>query len=197
MRILLADSHETTRRAVEAAVQTRPSWSVCGIASSAKDAVALAAFLVPDVVLVDIGLPRRSTAELVPELRRLLSAAAVIALSTYESGALAHEFMRRGASGYLLKPDIGVHLTAAIERGLGRPTHPAGAHAEAAAHITAREREVLALLAAGHRNKEVAQMLGISRKTVETHRARIMSKLDLHSMSALVRYAIRHHLIEA
>jgi two-component system nitrate/nitrite response regulator NarL len=148
-------------------------------------------------VLVDVGLPRRPTAELVPELRRLVPQTAAIVLSPYDSAPLAYEFVRRGAAGYLLKPDIGIRLTHAIERALGQDVPAERAIVESDMQMTAREREVLALLATGRRNKDVAQALGISSKTVETHRARIMSKLDLHSMSALVRYAIRHHLIEA
>jgi len=195
--ILLADQHGTTHRAVEAVARTRPAWSLRAIATNAEEAVACTVLLAPDVVLVDIGLPGRRTIDLIPELRRAVPPAAVIVLSITESDALAREFARRGAAGYLLKQDVGLRLTDAVEGRVGQSVRDDIAIDGRETPVTAREREVLALLADGRRNEEVAQTLGISRKTVETHRARIMRKLDLHSMSALVRYAIRHHLIEA
>ncbi len=155
--------------------------------------MACTVLLAPDVVLVDIGLPGLPTVDLIPELRPV----AVIMLSVIESDTLAREFARRGAAGYLLKEHIGLQLVDAVEGRLSQSVRDDIAIDGPDTPVTAREREVLALLATGRGNKEVAHTLGISRKTVETHRARIMSKLDLHSISALVRYAIRHHLIEA
>lgn len=206
MRVLLADGHGATRRAVEAVAAMQSSWTLCGVATSAAEALARTLFLAPDVALVDVSLPGLPSTDLTQELRRLAPAMAIIILSPYTSLAVGDTFRHRGASLYLVKADIGALLARAIET--VRPERPlvhGGSMAsyerspialDEPAHVTAREREVLALLAVGRRNSEVAHTLGISRKTVETHRARIMNKLDLHSMSALVRYAIRHRLIE-
>lgn len=211
-RVLIAESHDAMRRALRAAVMERVTWGVCAEATTAGETLAKTAELMPDVVLLDIGLPGLDSLELTHELRRIASATKVLVLSVYESTPLAEHFRDAGAHGYLIKSDAGRALGGAIDALLEGRTffsdHMQRNGAELTGdrrdmpvpvrnRLTEREREVLQLLAGGKSNKEVAVALSISVKTVETHRARIMNKLNLHSMTELVRYAIRNRLIDA
>jgi len=208
VRILLADSHRVMRRTLRAAVEDEPGWMVCGEAATAEDLVAQAIALAPDVIVTEVGLPGLDAVTLVTKLRTVIPSAAVLVVSVYESRQLAIQFQYAGAKGYLLKPDVGHSLATAIHAlldngtffrdrlGIEAPDIPAEQPETTDTPLTAREREVLRLLAAGHSNKQVAAALDISINTVETHRARIMSKLDLHSMNALVRYALRKGMVD-
>jgi DNA-binding NarL/FixJ family response regulator len=210
-RILIADSHVLMRRALRAAVEQQPAWTVCAEATTALESLAKTIECRPEVVLLDTGLPGFDSVEFTRELRRVAPASKVLVVSVFESTELAAEFRDAGAHGYLLKSDVGLALadavgallsggtffrdrmdTAVADLGGDRP-----ATSEPWVRLTAREREVLQLLAEGKSNKEVASFLRISPKTVETHRARIMSKLDVHSVGGLVRYAIRNRLLDA
>jgi DNA-binding NarL/FixJ family response regulator len=209
-RILIADSHILMRRALRAAVEQQPSWGVCAEATTALESLAKTIEFGPEVVLLDTGLPGFDSVEFTRELRRVAPATKVLIVSVFESAELAAEFREAGAHGYLLKSDVGVALTDAVGALLGGGTFfrdrmetvadlggDPQAVSEPWARLTTREREVLHLLAEGKSNKEVACLLKISPKTVETHRARIMSKLDVHSVGGLVRYAIRNRLMDA
>jgi len=205
-RVLVADAHASTRLAVRNAVGHHVE--ICGEASTPGEALAGTESLKPDLVLVDADLPGRSSLNLVRDLRRLFTYTKVIVLSAYESPSLAWLFRKAGADGYLLKSDIGRSLAdALLDVAAGRAhfmEHVPGAAPPGAAStpspraqvLTARENDVLRLLAKGKSNKEVAAALNVSVNTVETHRARIMSKLDLHTINALVFYAIRSRLID-
>lgn len=210
-RILIADSHVLMRRALRAAIEQQPNWTVCAEATTALESLAKTIEFKPEVVLLDTGLPGFDSVEFTRELRRVAPASKVLIVSVFESTELAAEFRDAGAHGYLLKSDAGVTLADAVGAVLGGGTFfkdcmetvasALGGDRQAApepwARLTAREREVLHLLAEGKSNKEVASSLRISPKTVETHRARIMSKLDVHSVGGLVRYAIRNRLMDA
>jgi DNA-binding NarL/FixJ family response regulator len=210
-RILIADSHVLMRRALRAAVEQQPAWAVCAEATTALESLAKTIEFGPEVVLLDTGLPGFDSVEFTRELRRVAPATRVLIVSVFESAELAAEFREAGAHGYLLKSDVGVALADAVGALLGGGTFfrdrmepvvadlsgDRQAASEPWARLTTREREVLHLLAEGKSNKEVASFLRISPKTVETHRARIMSKLDVHSVGGLVRYAIRNHLMDA
>jgi len=211
-RILIADSHVLMRRALRAAVEQQPAWTVCAEATTALESLAKTIEFGPAVVLLDTGLPGFDAVEFTRELRRVAPATKVLIVSVFESTELTAEFRDAGAHGYLLKSDVGVALVdaigavlsggtffrdrmeTAVDTDLGSDRQPAS---ETSSRLTAREREVLQLLAEGKSNKEVASALKISPKTVETHRARIMSKLDVHSVGGLVRYAIRNRLMDA
>jgi DNA-binding NarL/FixJ family response regulator len=175
--------------------------------------VALARELQPDVVVMDLGMPGLNGFEATRQLRRSHPSLEVLALSMHESEQLIREVIAAGAQGYVLKNEAGVELLAAI-RSLRehRPffrSRAATAAMEAfqsAARkkrtgrsrvLTARERETLQLLAEGKTNREAAETLGISVKTVETHRARLMRKLQVDSTAGLVRYAIRNNIVQA
>jgi DNA-binding NarL/FixJ family response regulator len=215
MRILLADDHEVVRRGLRTLLQARPGWEVCGEAATGREAVEKVRSLKPDVVVLDVTMPEMNGLE---ATRRVLKAAPqtqVLILTMHDSDEVVQEVLDAGARGYVLKSDAGRDLVAAVEAlEEGRPffttkvadlvlsgylrkaKEPAGQEA-ARKRLTSRERELLQLLAEGKSNKEAATALGISVKTVETHRANIMRKLNLHSISELVHYAIRNRIVSA
>jgi DNA-binding NarL/FixJ family response regulator len=212
VRILIADDHEVVRHGVRAVLERQAGWVVCGEAGTGREAVAKAADLRPDVVVLDLSMPELNGLEATRQIRRLLPAKILI-LTVHESDQLATEVLDAGAHGYVLKADAGRTLVAAIralltggefftERVHALVAHRAKRRRAIAfsgsdpGRLTFREREVLQLLAEAKSNKEIGTALGITTKTAETHRAHIMTKLDLHSMSELVRYAIRNGIIE-
>jgi DNA-binding NarL/FixJ family response regulator len=210
-RILIADDHELVRRGLVAELSQVPGWSVVAAAENGRDAVALEAELKPDVVVLDLTMPELNGLE---ATRRILSAdpsARVLILTAHESEQLVREVLSAGAQGYVLKSDAGRTLVAALEALLdGRsfftsnvarmvldgylrsePADP-GLHQT----LSAREREIVQLLAEGNSNKDIARALEISVKTAETHRSNIMRKMGFASLPELVRYAIRNKIIE-
>jgi DNA-binding NarL/FixJ family response regulator len=212
-RILLVDDHELVRRGLRDLLESEEDCEICGEAADGRAAVALARELQPDVVVMDLGMPGLNGFEATRQLRRSHPSLEVLALSMHESEQLIREVIAAGAQGYVLKNEAGVELLAAI-RSLRehRPffrSRAATAAMEAfqsAARkkrtgrsrvLTARERETLQLLAEGKTNREAAETLGISVKTVETHRARLMRKLQVDSTAGLVRYAIRNNIVQA
>ncbi len=214
IRILVADAHEVARRGVTALLAGHPGWEVCAEATTGREAVTKAKELKPDVVVLDITMPELNGFEASTAIRQALPEARVLILTVHESAQVASEIIRAGAHGYVLKSDAGQDLIAAV-RALSehkpyftskaaemmwqhlRPGEPALAEpSDSATPLTEREREIVQLLARGRRNKEVADALSISVKTVETHRANIMHKLGLASTAELVRYAIRISLVQ-
>jgi len=207
VHVLVAERHPAVRRALRAAVDEA---FVCHEASTPLDVLAKTIELAPDVVLLDAGLPLFESLEFIRQIAGLAGGVKIVVLGLYESTELARGFREAGAHGYLLKTDAGAAIVDAIRTVVSGGTFfqdhmlpmskafsDQGTFADASVRraLTAREREVLQQLAEGRSNKEVAVALEISVNTVETHRARIMSKLDLHSMGDLVRYAIRNLLI--
>ena len=211
-RILVADDHEVVREGVRALLTAQPGWQICGEAVDGREAVAKAALLRPDVVVLDIGMPELNGLDAARQILQANSQVEVLILTMHDSEQTVREVVSTGARGYVLKSDAGRSLVAAVEsllqhrpfltqraseivldgfrRGLGpRPASEAG-------RLTPREREVLQLLAEGCSNKEVASRLGISGKTAEAHRANIMRKLGAHSVGELVRYAIRNNIVQ-
>jgi DNA-binding NarL/FixJ family response regulator len=211
VRILIADDHEIVRHGVRAVLERQAAWVVCGEASSGREAVVKAIDLQPDVVVLDITMPELNGLEATRQIRRAVSAKVLI-LTVHESDQVVTEVLDAGAHGYVLKTDAGRTLVEAIRALLGgqtffterihdvadRRTHTrhAAADQRAPGRLTPREREVVQLLTEGKSNKEIGVVLGITTKTAETHRAHVMAKLHLHSMSELVRYAIRNRIIE-
>ena len=214
IRILLADDHEVVRRGLRALLETHPGWEVCGEAADGRAAVELAQKLAPDIVVMDIGMPQLNGFEATRQILERTRGIEVLVLSVHESEQLVREVIGAGARGYVLKSDAGRDLVAAVEALLRRepffsPSVALSVRAAAlkvagakrpslrpAGGLTRREREVLQLLAEGRANKAVGKLLGISVKTAETHRARIMRKLGMKSLAELVRYAIRNGFIE-
>jgi DNA-binding NarL/FixJ family response regulator len=212
VRILIADDHELVRQGMRTILQGEPGWTVCGEATNGRQAVAMALELKPDLLVLDIAMPELNGVEVIRQIRRSLDVPVLI-VTMYDADDVLREATEAGANGYVLKAEAGRTLVNAARTILQRDApsdrvRSRAVDAEAGAgatdvlprprgrELTSREREVLQLLVEGHGNKEVASALGITTKTAETHRARIMSKLNMHSMSELVRYAIRNRIIE-
>jgi DNA-binding NarL/FixJ family response regulator len=210
VRILIADDHEMVRQGVRTVLERQSGWIVCGEASTGRDAVAKAVGLQPDVVVLDISMPELNGLEVVRQIRRAV-AAKILILSVHESEQIVTEVVEAGAHGYVLKTDAGNKLVRAVHavlhdqqfftervRTLASPAAtPVEGRNPRAGRLTPRQTEVLQLLAEGKSNKEIGAALGVTTKTAETHRAQIMTRLDLHSTTELVRYAIRNRIIEA
>ena len=212
-RILIVDDHEIVRRGVRALLESQQGLVVCGEADNGRDGIAKAEELQPDLVLLDVGLPELNGLEVARYLRATLPSVKILVLTVLEVDRLAEELLEAGVNGYVLKSEAGQTLVTAVKSIAGgssfftprldrlfknnpAPHRPASTQ-HGAGKLTRREREVLQLLAEGKSNKEVGVALRISTKTAETHRARIMAKLGLHSMADVVRYAIRNHMIES
>jgi DNA-binding NarL/FixJ family response regulator len=213
MRILVADDHEVVRHGVRALLEARPGWQVVAEAVDGREAVEKAKRLQPDVIILDIGMPGLNGLDAARQILKAAPKSGILILTMHESEQVVREVLAAGARGYVLKSDAGRDLVNAVEavgrqrifftssvaqvvlkRSLGRtdgqqppPTEPVS--------LTHREREVVPLLGEGKSNKEVADILGISVRTAETHRSNIMHKLECGSLSDLVRYAIRNHII--
>lgn len=212
-RVLLADDHEIVRAGLRRVLEASPDFEVVGEASTGREAVEMTLEMRPDVVVLDIAMPELNGLEATRQIVKDLPDAEVLILTVHDSESVIREVLNAGARGYLLKSDASRHLVAAVES-LSRHEPfftskvseivlsgflSGGSVSEVARtdELTPREREIVQLLAEGKSNKEVASLLNISVKTVETHRTNIMKKLDLHSVSELVRYAIRNKIIEA
>jgi DNA-binding NarL/FixJ family response regulator len=212
VRILIADDHDIVRRGLRQVIEMQSGWEICGEARDGREALALAEKLKPDVVVLDIAMPALNGVDVTRAIKQMLPETEVLAFTGAESETLVHQLFAAGASGCVLKSDAGEHLVPAIkalcehEHYLGSSVSKivfgtylkGGIAAEDAASggLTAREREIVQLLAEGKSNKEVATAFGTSAKTVETQRAAIMRKLRFTAFSELVRYAVRNHLVQ-
>jgi DNA-binding NarL/FixJ family response regulator len=212
LRILIVDDHEIVRRGLRALLCSQPDWIVCAEASTGREAVKLAEQHKPNVVVMDIAMPDLNGIEATRQIRKMLPKTQVVILSLHYSDQLSREVLDAGAGGYLLKSDASNDLLAAIEAVSNKRTFFTSGAAQVLIegftkplsaqrplmrkNLTTRQRQVVQLVAEGKSCKEVAVALGISVKTAETHRANIMRKLEMHSASELVRYAIKHHMIE-
>lgn len=215
LRILVADDHDIIRRGLKQLLSVKPGWEVCGEAKTGREAVAMAEQLRPDVVVLDISMPDLNGLEAARQIHKNSPKMGILILTMHFTDQLVREVVDSGARGYVLKSDADRDLVTAVESisnrrtfftreasemlldGFARPNVPVEPKPNGRGRLTPREREIVQLLAEGRTSKEVAVALGISVKTAETHRANIMRKLELHSVSELVRYAIRNQIIEA
>ena len=214
-RLLIADDHEIVRQGVRALIESKGGWEVCGEARSGQEALGMARELRPDVIILDLLMPDLNGLDAARRLKQLLPSVKILILSGHEETELIQTVFEAGIRAYIFKSQARTHLLPAIAALLNRKPYltsrvsevlfrrfeqqSAGAGAKegrADAPLTAREREIIQLLAEGRSNKEVASGLALSIKTVETHRASIMRKLNLDSLSDLVRFAIRSKIIE-
>lgn len=214
LRILVADDHDLMRRGLKSLLESHPGWTVCAEAHTGREAVTKAEELKPDVVILDITMPELNGVE---AARRILKASPnteILILSVHYSDQLIRDILDAGVRGYIVKSDSDRDLVIAVEALANhkpfftpRATelilsnfNNKGGAAEIpdviGDRLTSREREIVQLLSEGKTSKEVASILGISVKTAETHRANIMRKLEIHSVSELVRYAVRNQIIE-
>jgi DNA-binding NarL/FixJ family response regulator len=206
LRIFLADDHALVRAGLKSLLEKEPDITVVGEAADGEAAWQQAADLQPDVAVIDISMPECGGAEVAARLRCACPTTRTLALTAHEDEETLRELLQAGAAGYLLKRSVAEELTRAIRTvaagGLyidpllaphlvDRYIQPAAAPTEPPAEpLSPRETEVLRYLAWGYTNQEVADQLAISVKTIETHKARLMAKLDLHSRVDLVRYAL-------
>jgi two-component system response regulator NreC len=209
IRVLIVDDHAVVRSGLHLLLDAEPGIEVVAEAGNVRDAVFEARDKKPDVVLMDVVMPGQTGIEGVPLVLKESPGAKVLVLSMQDDPRYVHEAFAAGASGYVLKEAVDAEVVGAVREvaGGGRYVHPAlgarliAAEAEAKAReeadpLSDREREVMRLLALGHTNQEIAQMLYISVRTAETHRAHIMQKLRLGSRAELVRHAIEQGLLE-
>jgi two-component system, NarL family, response regulator NreC len=208
IRVLIVDDHAVVRAGLRMLLDAEEDIETVGEAGDAREAIFEARSTEPDVVLMDVVLGGKSGIEVTPELLHEHPDAKVLVLSMQDDPRYVREAFAAGARGYVLKEAADAELVAAVRevaRG-GSYVHPAlgarmaaadAAAADAAEQdpLSEREREVLRLLALGHTNQEIAQMLYISVRTAETHRAHIMQKLRLDTRAELVRYALAHGLL--
>ena len=209
VRILIADDHEVVRFGVRQILEGRANWEVVAEASDGKEAIAMAIETKPDVCVVDYSLPLMNGLEVTRQIRTRVPQSEILIFTMYDNEMLVQGLLKAGARGYLLKADAKSHLIEAIASlASHRPFFTKGVSdslldvfmagpEKAISAITSRERSVVQLIAEGHSNKEAARVLNISPKTVETHRATIMRKLQIASSADLVRYAIRNKIVEA
>ena len=212
LRILLADDHDVVRRGLKELLEEHPGWMVCAQAANGREAVELALEHRPNIAVIDLTMPGLNGLEATRRIRELVPETEVLVFTMHDSEELVRSVLAAGARGYLLKSDAARQLVPALESLAQRKPFFAGRVSEVLLagfldhgrdraappgthRLTSREREVIQLLAEGNSNKAVAKALELSVKTVETHRAAIMRKLDLHSLADLVRFAIRNQII--
>jgi DNA-binding NarL/FixJ family response regulator len=213
LNILLADDHRLVAHGVRKILEEQPDWHVVAEAVDGRDAVRLGTDLQPDVAVIDVAMPNLNGVEATAQLTERVPNLKVLMLSMYSDEAMVGRALRAGAKGYLLKDSADADLVravTAIAAGdsffspsvasrmlndyIGRLSDKGtGDRLE---RLSTREREVFQLVAEGHTNREIAELLGIRPATVETHRAHILEKLDLHSTSELVRFAVQRGVIK-
>lgn len=215
VRVLIADDHDVVREGVRVIVEREPGWEVVGQVANGADAVQKAEELNPDLVALDMSMPELNGLEAARRINRAVPTAEVLILTAHESDELIREVFEAGAKSYILKSPAGACLMEALRslaqhkpyftnsvsavlfaRMLGKKTPRREDEDESAERLTGREREIVQLLSEGLANKEVADKLDISLRTVEMHRATVMRKLQIESLAELVRYAIRNKMIE-
>ena len=213
-RVLVADDHTILRQGLRAILESEPNIEVVGEAADGREAVRKAATLEPDVVIMDVSMPRMNGLEATARIVKDNPAIRVVALSMHNSEEYVCSLLKAGARGYVLKESVssdlvesihavvngGTYLHASIstrvvERYLRRPQ--ARSRTRLIDVLTPREREILQLIAEGHTNKEIAGLLVLSVKTIENHRTRIMDKLEIHNVAGLTRYAIDRGIASA
>jgi DNA-binding NarL/FixJ family response regulator len=212
LHIIIVDDHAIVRRGVRVLLESQPGWEVTGEAATGREAVDLAKRLQPDVVVMDVSLPELNGLDATRQILKETPRTEVLVLTMHHSEELARNVLQAGARGYVLKSDADQSLIAAVESlrqhkpfltstvtefVLDDYLHRKQEGSASLAAVTPREREIIQLLAEGKSNKETAAALTVSVKTVEAHRANIMRKLRLRSLSDLVRYAIRNKIVQA
>jgi DNA-binding NarL/FixJ family response regulator len=211
-RILIADDYDVVRRGIVALLSRNADWEVCGEARSGREAVLLATERKPDVVIMDISMPELNGVDALREILKENPATEVLIFTMHSAEELVRRTLSLGARGYLLKSSCGTELVAAVDAVSrhnpyfssaiaktivrGYLQEPISAEPVTGEPLTPRERQIVQQVAEGRSSKEIARDLNITTRTVDTHRAHIMAKLELRSVPDLVRYAIRNHIVE-
>jgi DNA-binding NarL/FixJ family response regulator len=212
--ILIADDHPVVRRGLRSLLETGNHWQVVAEAANGREAIEAVRELHPDLAVLDVGMPQLNGLDACRFITKTLPETRVLILTLDHNNDFTHRALRAGARGYVLKSDAERDLISAVEAILRDgtffrsmqdvPPVPVWTalrqmeHAgdEGGTTLSIREAEIIQLIAEGRSNKKIGVILGISTRTVENHRARIMQKLGLDSMSALIRYAIRNNMVE-
>ena len=212
VKVVIAEDHTILREGLKALLGSDPDLEICGEADNGKDAIKLVQRLNPDIVLMDLSMPRIHGLEAIREIRKTNPTTKILVLTVHDDEEYISATLRSGASGYVLKNDSYNELLSSIKTVLrGKPyLSPAISQTIIQGYLdgkksddvrtgyetlTARERETLKLIAEGVRNKDIAEFMGISSKTAEKHRSNLMKKLDLHSVSAITAFAAKKGLI--
>lgn len=208
--ILVVDDHDVVRQGLRALL-TRPGWEVVGEASDGMSAIEAAEATKPDIVILDYSLPNMNGADVTRRIRQILPDTEVLIFTMHDAEDVVRDALGAGAIGFLVKSDGSRQLLAAVEALSKHQPYftakvnetllqtflrPEGHHTELNV-LSPRERQIVTLIADGKSCREAAEMLGISAKTAETHRASAMRKLGVTSSAALVRYAVRNKLVQA
>ena len=206
MNILLADDHAILRAGLRHLLETRDGWRVCAEAWNGHEALVQAVELRPDVVIMDVTMPRLNGIEATRRIREECPDTRVVLFTMHAEVSIAREALAAGATGFVLKADPSALLFEAIEAAAAHRRYVTPALADAlrdesprpdeTKHLTAREREIVQLLSEGETNARISELLGIAVKTVEAHRIGAMRKLRVGSTVDLVRYALRRRLVE-
>jgi DNA-binding NarL/FixJ family response regulator len=215
LRILIADDHDVVREGTRALIERQPGWEVCGVAATGHEAVEQALALKPDIVVMDMTMPELNGLDAAVQIKRRLPQTEILIFSVHQTDELIREVFKAGAKSFIFKSEANHFLVEAIQslsehkpfvtnkasevlfaEFFNRSEDEPGA-AQTSKRLTAREREIVQLLAQGRSNKEVAGALGISIRTAENHRANVLRKLRLKSLADLVHYAIRNGIVEA
>jgi DNA-binding NarL/FixJ family response regulator len=212
LRILVADDHDVMRLGIKELLGTREGWEICAEARDGREALAKTGELQPDIAILDVNMPELNGIEAARRIRKKFVNTEVLIISFEYSDNLIRQIIDVGARGFVVKGDSERDLIAAVEAlsnhrpyftpratdvTLGRVRGEGPGFREFAGNrLTPRELEIVQLLAEGKSSKEVAESLTISIKTADTHRANIMRKLDLHSVTELVRYAVRNQIVK-
>jgi len=209
LKLLVADDHEVVRNGVRCLLEAQLGWQVMAEASNGREAVEQAQRVKPDVAVLDIGMPSLNGLEAARQMLKNDPRIKIVILTMHDSDNLIREVLKVGARGYVAKSDAIRDLVTAINAVRSGDTFFTAKVAEVVLEgyldkngatdirLTPRQREVIQLLAEGRSSKEIAVTLGLSVKTADTHRANIMKRLDCHSVTELVRYAVRNNIIEA
>lgn len=207
---MIVDDHDAVRRGVHNLVGSKANFEVVGEAADGRVALDLAREVNPDIAILDYSIPGLNGLDLASQLKRALPKIEILIYTMHDREEFILEALQAGVRGFVLKSDTEKHLLAALDALAIRRPYFSGAVSEtllerflnqkpqsSGSSLTHREREIVQLIAEGNTNKEIARILGISIKTVETHRASAMHKLNLRTTADLVRYAIRNNIVQA
>lgn len=211
LRMVIADDHDVVRQGIRSFLERRTDWEIVGEASTGREAIELVRTHAPDLVIMDVTMPDLNGLEATRRILGEMPKTRVLILSMHDSESIVRDVLASGARGYVLKSAVTRDLIPAIEAlAVGKPylapevsevvlrgylQTSESANEPLAERVTDREREVLQFLAQGRTNKEIASILHLSVRTVETHRSNLMEKLQMHSLADLIRYAIQNNLI--
>jgi len=210
-RILIADDHTILRAGIRSLLDMTPDFEVVGEVDNGKDAIYSVGQLKPDLLLTDLSMPKSNGTEAIQRIRSRYPDIKILVLTVHKTEEYVHAALKAGANGYVLKDDTSDELINAIKNIVAGKTYLSPSICSEVVmgyladpnkekistsldQLTTREREVMKLIAEGYRNKDVAEYLSISLKTVEKHRSNMMKKLDLHSASSITSYAIKNGL---